>query len=96
MGKLIYETIRNGETVNTMITTNPSANIGQGVITRPGVGKPFWFFPSVPTNPNPLTMVMAVDYTLAPIVDADAVVNNANIAAITVAAEDVISYVPKN
>ena len=96
MGKLIYETIRNGETVNANITTNPSANVGLAVITRVGLGKPFWFFPSIPPNPNALTHVMEVDYSLAPIVVDDAAVNNANIAAITTAAEDVISYVPKN
>lgn len=95
MGKLIFEALQNGETINKLITTNPSLNVGNSVLTRPGVGNPFWFFPSIPTNPDPLNMVMVVDYSEAPIVDPSATTNNANIAAITVAASDVISYAPK-
>jgi hypothetical protein len=95
MGKLIYETLQNGETINKLITTNPALNVGNSVITRPGLGKPFWFFPSIPTNPDPINMVMVVDYSLAPIVDSSAAVNNTAIAAITVDAADVISYEPK-
>lgn len=64
-----------------------NADPGLAVKIRPGVGKEYWAFSSLPTG----TLVSA-DFTGAPIVDADVSVNNANIAAITVNPEDVLTF----
>ncbi len=55
-----------------VLTTVANIDVGAFLINyRPGVGQPFYVWPSLPHN-NPI----ACDFTSAPIVNADASVNN--------------------
>lgn len=68
-----------------LVATN--ADPGVAVKVRPGLGKEYWAFPSLPSG----TLVSA-DFTGAPIVNSDVSVNNANIMAIAVTPEDVLTF----
>ena len=89
MGKLVCAVMVNGEEVTKVVTTAAGANVGQLVKTLPGIGKPFWYWPSIPAG-----VVEAADFTEAPVVVSDIATNNAAIAAITAAPEDVLTYAP--
>ncbi len=86
MGKLICEKVINGETTLLNATTAEGV-VGQLVKVTPGVGKPFWYWPSIPAG-----KVIAVDFTNAPIATNDAATNNALAAAITELPGSVLTY----
>ena len=88
VGKVVCEVRKNGTDYLKVVTTAP--NTDPGVFVRdnvPGVGKPFWYWPSIPAGAP-----TSCDFTGAPIVSSDAAANNAAIAAITVRPEDVLTY----
>lgn len=87
MGRLICNTMILGEEALAVITTANNLNVGNFVKQRPGIGKPFWYWPSIPSG-----KVVACDFSNAPIVTADTAANNAAIAAITTLPEDVLTY----
>lgn len=87
VGKLVCEINVNGTDVLKVVTTAPNANVGQLVKQVPGVGKPFWYWASIPAGAP-----AACDFTGAPIVSSDIAANNTAIAAITVLPEDVLTY----
>ncbi|HWK96211.1 MAG TPA: hypothetical protein VNR39_12395 [Pseudolabrys sp.] len=87
MGKLVCEVKINGEDVVKALTTATGINVGIFLKTQPGVGKPFWYWSSIPAG-----TVIAADFTNAPIVSSDVNANNAAIAAITVDPADVLTY----
>lgn len=86
--KLVCNITYGGVTSLRVVTT---ANGNQGLYVKAiaGVGNPYWIWPTVPAG-----TVIAADFTNAPIVDADPIVNNQRIAAITAAPEDVLTYAP--
>lgn len=88
MGKLVCEITIGGVDTLVALTTAPSVNLGSFVKIKPGVGKPFWYWSSIPSG-----TLAACDFSAAPVVVADVATNNANIAAITTAPEDVLTYV---
>lgn len=86
MGKLICEKIINGET--TLLNVTTAAGVVPTLLkTTPGVGKPFWYWPTIPTG-----TVIAADFTNAPIVSADKTANQAAMDAITAEPADVLTY----
>lgn len=87
MGKLVCEIVLNGEEVVKVLTTAPNINLGHFLTLKPGVGKPFWYWSSIPAG-----TVVSADFTDAPIVTADASANNALIAGITADPADVLTY----
>ncbi len=87
MGKLVCEVRLNGEDVVKVLTTANNANVGQFVKTVPGVGKPYWYWPSIPAG-----AVLAADFTNAPVATSSTDDNNAAIAAITTAPSEVLTY----
>ncbi|HEY2210286.1 MAG TPA: hypothetical protein VGH62_01460 [Bradyrhizobium sp.] len=86
MGKLICEIMVQGEQLLASLTTAAGVEAYM-VKTTPGVGKPFWYWPSIPPG-----KVIAADFTNAPIASADLATNKANIAAITAQPADVLTY----
>jgi hypothetical protein len=87
LGKIVCPVLVNGEEVTKVVTTAASTNLSTFVKVLPGVGKPFWYWPSIPAG-----TVLAADFTNAPIVSADPAVNAASIAAITADPLDVLTY----
>lgn len=88
MGKLICEQEINGETVLRSITT--AAGVAPALVkTIPGVGKPYWYWASIPAG-----VVIGADFTNAPIASAVTSENTAAIAGITAAPNDVLTYAP--
>lgn len=87
MPKLICEKTVNGVTAVRNITTPATGNQGAYVKTIVGVGNPFWFWPSIPPG-----IVVGADFTNAPICSDDPAANNAAIASISAAPEDVLIY----
>jgi hypothetical protein len=87
MGKLVCEVVKNGEAVVKVVTTAANADIGSFVRTMPGIGKPFWYWPSIPSG-----TVVGADFTDAPVVVNDIATNNAAKDAITVDPTDVLIY----
>lgn len=88
MGKLVCEININGEDVVKVLTTAPNLDLGAFVKNiRPGVGKPFWYWPTIPAG-----TVVSADFTDAPIVSESASANNAAISAITADPADVLIY----
>lgn len=85
--KLVCEITISGVDTLVALTTAPGLNIGQFVKVKPGVGKPYWVWPSIP-QPNPV----ACDFSNAPVVTSDTATNNANIAAITTDPADVLTW----
>lgn len=88
MGKLICEKVINGETMLLNVTTAAGV-VPQLLKTTPGVGKPYWYWPSIPAG-----SIVAVDFTNAPIASADKVANQAAIEGITAEPADVLTYLP--
>lgn len=83
MGRIICMRPVNG--VDSLVTvTTAAGNQGSYVTTIVGVGKPFWWFNTIPTGKK----VVAADFTNAPIATANAMTNNNLIAAITVTLDD--------
>lgn len=89
MPKLICNKTVNGVDAVRNITTPATGNQGAYVKTIVGVGNPFWFFPSIPAG-----VIIGADFADAPICSDDPAVNNAAIASISVAPEDVLIYQP--
>lgn len=87
MGKLVCEVTVKGVDLLKVVTTAPGANVGQLVKTVPGIGKPYWYWPTIPAGAP-----IACDFTGAPIVESDIANNNTNIAAITALPEDVLTF----
>jgi hypothetical protein len=88
MGKLICEKEINGETVLLNLTT--AAGVAAALVkSTPGVGKSYWYWPSMPAG-----QVIAADFTGAPVATADTATNSAAIAAITATPEEVLTYAP--
>lgn len=86
MGKLICEQNVNGEDVLRSITT--ASGVAPTLVkTVPGVGKPFWYWPTIPAG-----TVIGCDFTNAPIASNDTAENAAAIAAITAQPQDVLIY----
>lgn len=85
--KLICEMRVQGVDRLVALTTAPNIDLGAFVKVKPGVGKPFYVWPSIP-QPNPTSC----DFSNAPIVSSDVSANNAAISAITVAPEDVLTW----
>lgn len=86
MSKLIYPETVGGVDYIRSWTCVPGTE-GTIVKTRPGVGKPFWVWPSIPTG-----QIIAVDMTDAPLATANASTNNESIAAITATPEEKLTY----
>jgi hypothetical protein len=70
----------------TSATINSAAIL---VTKRPGPGKPFWSWPSVPSG-----RVIGADFSEAPLATADPDENLRLIQAITAKPEDVLEYAP--
>jgi len=88
MGKLVCEQTINGEDVLRSVTT--AAGVAPALVkSLPGVGKPFWYWPSIPPG-----QIVACDFTNAPIATNDTAANAAAIAAITATPQDVLTYAP--
>jgi hypothetical protein len=88
MSKVICEETVAGETVVRSYTTI-AGGAAAFVKIKPGVGKPFWCWPTVPAG-----VITGVDLSAAPIATANTVTNQGLIDAITVAPEDVLVYAP--
>lgn len=89
MGKLICEQTVDGEDVLRSITT--AAGVAPSLVkTIPGVGKPFWYWPTIPSG-----TVIGCDFTEAPIASSVASENAAAISAITKTPEEVLIYAPE-
>lgn len=73
MGKLVCEILVNGELQTKTLTTASTADIASFVKMRPGVGRPFYYFASLPSTP------LAADYEGAPIVSENVAENKAAI-----------------
>lgn len=86
MAKVICEEVVNGETVIRSYTTS-EGTAAAFVKVRPGAGKAFWCWPSVPAG-----QIVAADFTNAPIATSNTATNQALIGAITAAPEDVLVY----
>ena len=85
--KVVCEVAINGVDTLKVFTTAAHTNIGEYVKLRPGIGKPVFVWDTIPA-PNPTSC----DFTDAPIVVADASVNQANIDAITADPSDVLTW----
>jgi hypothetical protein len=86
MGKLICEKMVNG--VMTLLNITTAAGVaGSLVKTTPGVGKPYWYWPSIPAG-----TILTANFTNAPIATADKATNDANMLAITQTSQDVLTY----
>lgn len=86
MGKLICEKTVNGET--TLLNVTTAAGVVPTLLkTTPGVGKRFWFWPSIPAG-----VVIAADFSNAPIVSSDKNVNQSLIDAIAIEPQEVLTY----
>jgi len=72
------------------VVTTANGNQGQYVKAIAGVGNPYWIWASIPNAGS----VIAADFTNAPIVDADPIVNNQRIAAITATPAEVLTWAP--
>lgn len=87
MAKVVCEKRVNGEQRLVVVTTPGGGNQGLYVKSIVGAGNPFWLWPSIPSG-----TVIGCDFTNAPVCTDDPSQNNALIAAITVAPEDVLTY----
>ena len=80
--KLACELTIGGTQHFSLLTTAIGLDVGNFVITTPGVGQAFWCWATTPTPPTGKRWV-ACDFTNAPIATSDAPTNDALIAAIT-------------
>jgi hypothetical protein len=83
--KLVCEIKISGVDTLVALTTVTGLDIGAFAKVKPGVGKPFYVWPSIP-HPNPTSC----DFSLAPLVTSDTATNNAAIAAMQAAGSDPI------
>ena len=88
MAKLICGVVVNGVETLRSLTTIEGA-VPTLVKTTPGIGKPFWYWASIPAG-----KVVAADMTNAPIASGDTAANVASMAAITALPQDVLVYNP--
>lgn len=86
MAKVIFEKEINGET-RLISATTPAGNQGLYVKVLVGAGNKFWWWPSIPAG-----QLVGCDFTDAPTCTADPTTNNALIAGITAAPEDVLTW----
>ncbi len=89
MAKVYYTEIVNGVEVPKSYTTQNLDTASVGVKVKPGVGKPFWAFNTVPTG-----QLVGVDMTGAPVATSDWQQNRSLIDAIIVQPEDVLVFAP--
>lgn len=89
MGKLVCNMTINGEESLRVLTTAAGV-VPRLVKTTPGVGKPYWYWPSISVPAG--QSVIAADLTNAPIATSSEADNAAAIAAITAAPEDVLVF----
>jgi hypothetical protein len=87
MAKLICEEQVNGETVIRSWTTPNLTAAAILAKSHPGVGNPFWVWPSVPSG-----TIIGVDFTDAPIATNDQTTNLSLINAITATPEEKLTY----
>lgn len=87
MAKLICEELVNGETVIRSYTTPSILAAAALAKTRPGIGNPFWVWPSVPTG-----QIIAVDFSGAPLATDNTQTNNTLIAEITATPQEKLTY----
>jgi hypothetical protein len=86
MGKLICSMMVNG--ADTLVSLTTATGVEAYMVKNtPGVGKPYWYWPTIPPG-----KVIAADFTNAPIATADVAANKAAIAAITAQPSDVLTY----
>ena len=77
MGRLVCSKIMNGE--DTLLNISTVQGGAQLLVKlTPGIGKPFWYWPSIPVG-----RLVACDFSNAPIATGDTATNTALIAAIT-------------
>jgi|GEM_PF-6615817 len=89
MGRLVcYVKNSTGEDVLKVVTT-AQGTAPYLVRTTPGVGKPYWYWNTIPDG-----TVVGADFTGAPLATSDVQQNAANIAAITAQPQDVLIYDP--
>jgi len=86
--KLICRVMYNGEEVLRSLTTIRAA-VPILIKTTPGIGKPYWYWDSIPVG-----KIVAADFTDAPIANGDTAVNVAAMAAITATPQEVLIYDP--
>lgn len=86
MAKLICSKLIQGEETLLNLTTVYGA-VPTLVKLTPGVGKPFWYWPSIPVG-----RLVACDFSNAPIATADSIVNKALMDAITIDPMSVLIY----
>lgn len=86
VAKVICEEVVGEETVMRSWTTTQG---GAAVLvkTKPGVGKPYWCWPSVPSG-----TIIGADFTGAPTASSNTAQNAADIAAITATPEEKLVY----
>lgn len=87
MAKLICEEQVNGETVIRSYTTPSILAAAALAKTRPGVGNPFWVWPSVPVG-----QIIAVDFVGAPLATNDTQTNNTLIGQISATPQEKLTY----
>jgi hypothetical protein len=88
MGRLVCFVNISGEDQLKVVTTVPGT-APYMVKTIPGVGKPYWYWESIP-----LGNVVAADFTNAPLATSNTQVNQQNMNAITATPEEVLIYDP--
>lgn len=86
MAKVICEEIVNGESVIRSYTT-AAGTAAAFVKVKPGPGKPFWCWPSVPVG-----TIIGCDFSAAPIATSTTSTNQALIDGISTLPEDVLTY----
>lgn len=86
MSKVICEEVVGGEAVIRSYTTT-AGTAAAFVKVRPGPGKPFWCWPSVPAG-----TIIGADFTGAPVATNNTATNQGLIDAITATPEEVLVY----
>ena len=86
MSKVICEDVLNNEHIIRSYTT-VAGGAAAFVKIKPGVGKPFWCWPSVPPG-----TIIGADFTNAPVATDNTATNQSLIDAITAQPEDVLVY----
>jgi hypothetical protein len=89
MGKLVCNMTINGEESLRVLTTAAGV-VPRLVKTTPGVGKPYWYWPSISVPAG--ESVIAADFTSAPIASSSEAENAESIEAITATPEEVLVF----
>lgn len=87
VAKVICEETVNGESIIRSFTTPSILAAAALVRTRPGVGNPYWCWPSVPPG-----TIVAVDFTNAPLATGSTGDNMDLISAITATPAEKLTY----